>query len=321
MNLIERYLYQVEKYLPKKSRSEIINELRSLILEQLEDQSIDPSDEEQVAALLKDFGEPRIVAASYGKQDGVIAKELIPLFYFVIRIVVYTLPITLLFVSMIDYFSNNESYAVVELILSMLFNIPSIIMSVMSSIGFIFLIFAGISHSISCEEIDELKVPEFDPLKLPNIPTSIYKISIFESIISILGSILFLYLLNYQQGLIAIYFDDTRYPLLNENFNQILTFINIGAIIQIIISTIHLYLRQKTFISKTIEYMHTVYSAIILFVLATTPIFNDVLIDGYDLSIVPKIFTIALIIGGIASIIGGTVEFIKMFVFIKREKQ
>ena len=321
MKLIERYLYQVEKYLPRSTRKEITNELRSLILEQLDDQHIDPENEDKVSDILKDFGEPRKVAASYTKQDGVIAKELVPIFYLILRILTYTIPIALLFISMIDYFSNNETYAVMDLILSLLYNVPNIMIGVMASIGILFVIFASISTAIGNEEFKDIKMPEFDPKKLPNIPTNIYKISIFGAIFSILASILFLYLINYEQGLIAIYFENTRYPLLNDNFNQILLYINIGVVAQIMISVIHLYLRQKTFITKTLEYIHVIYTAIIFFILATTPIFNEAIIVGYDLSIVPRIFTIAFIIVGIVSIIGGTVEFIKMFIFIKREKE
>jgi len=320
MDLIERYLYQVEKYLPKSTRKEISNELRSLILEQLDDQNIKTDDEDQVANILKDFGEPRKVAASYTKQEGVIAKELVPIFYLILRILFYVLPITLLFVSMIDYFSSNDTYSVLDLLLSMLYSVPDILMALTSSIGILFLVFSGISTSMSANELKDLKMPEFDPKKLPQVPTNIYKISIFEVLFSILASILFLYLINYEQGLIAIYYEDTRYPLLNDQFNQILLYINIGLIFQIGLSTLHLYLRQKTFTTKTFEYIHTIYSAIILFILATTPIFNDAIIDGYDLSILPRIFTVALIIAGVISIIAGTVEFIKMFVFIKREK-
>jgi len=320
MELIERYLYQVEKYLPKANRKEISNELRSLILEQLDDQDININDEDKIASILKDFGEPRKVAASYTKQDGVIANELVPIFYLVLRILFYVLPITLLFVSMIDYFSSNDTYSIMDLLLSMLYRVPNILMALMASIGILFVVFSGISQGLTSKELEDIKVPEFDPLKLPKVPTNIYKVSIFETLFSILASILFLYIINYEQGLIAIYFEGERYPLLNTRFQQILPYINIGLIVQILISTAHLYIRQKTFLTKTMEYIHTIYSALILFILAAAPIFNETIINGYDLSIVPRIFTIILIIAGLASIIGGTIEFIKMFVFIKREE-
>ena len=320
MELIERYLYQVEKYLPKANRKEISNELRSLILEQLDDQDININDEDKIASILKDFGEPRKVAASYTKQDGVIANELVPIFYLVLRILFYVLPITLLFVSMIDYFSSNDTYSIMDLLLSMLYRVPNILMALMASIGILFVVFSGISQGLTSKELEDIKVPQFDPLKLPKVPTNIYKVSIFETLFSILASILFLYIINYEQGLIAIYFEGERYPLLNTRFQQILPYINIGLIVQILISTAHLYIRQKTFLTKTMEYIHTIYSALILFILAAAPIFNETIINGYDLTIVPRIFTIILIIAGLASIIGGTIEFIKMFVFIKREE-
>lgn len=321
MNLIERYLYQVEKYLPKSTRKEIINELRSLILEQLDDQSISQDDEQQIAQVLKDFGEPMKVAASYTRHDTLIAKELVPIFNLVLKIILYSVPLALLFVSMIDYFSNHETYSVLDLLLSMAYSIPNILMAIMSGIGINFVIFAGITKAMNSEDFEELQKPEFDPKKLPQIPKSIYKISLFEALISILGSVVVLYILNYQQGVIAIYFEDTRYPLLNENFNQILLYINIGLLSQMFISILHLYLRQKTILTKILEYIHVIYSAAILFILATSSIFNEAIIDGYDLSIVTRIFTIVLIIVGVITIIAGTVEFVKMFIFMNHEDE
>jgi len=64
-DLIERYIHQVVRNLPPRERAEIAAELRSSIQDQLDDRyGAAPSDEEIVAVLL-DFGNPHELAESY----------------------------------------------------------------------------------------------------------------------------------------------------------------------------------------------------------------------------------------------------------------
>ena len=68
MNTIDRYISEVGRYLPRKSRADIQVEIRSSIEDMLEDQSKKlgkPVDEQMTADVLKEFGHPKKVAASY----------------------------------------------------------------------------------------------------------------------------------------------------------------------------------------------------------------------------------------------------------------
>ena len=57
--LVERYVHQVGRYLPNKEREEIQAELRSQIQDQLDDRYEGAPTETDVAAVLKELGDPR----------------------------------------------------------------------------------------------------------------------------------------------------------------------------------------------------------------------------------------------------------------------
>ena len=68
MELIERYLNEVGRRLPKSKRSDICDELRSTLDDALEDRSIGRPTETDVVAMLNEFGSPQSVAASYSGE-------------------------------------------------------------------------------------------------------------------------------------------------------------------------------------------------------------------------------------------------------------
>ncbi len=88
MELIDRYIHEVGRHLPRKERADIQTELRSLLLDSLESGGGEEANEEQVIALLKDFGPPQKVAASYRPTNQyLIGPELYPMFRLVMPIV------------------------------------------------------------------------------------------------------------------------------------------------------------------------------------------------------------------------------------------
>ena len=63
-----------------------------------------------------------------------------------------------------------------------------------------------------------------------------------------------------------------------------------------------------------IESIINIYGGIILILLATNNIFNQVIIDGYSLDFIPVIFRIILIIAAIGTFIGTIVKFIQALI-------
>lgn len=84
--LIEAYIDEVGVNLPKKKRADIAAEIRSLILDALEDRSegVAP-DEGLVLDILKEFGPPVDVAASYHRHNYVIGPSMYAPFWHTVR--------------------------------------------------------------------------------------------------------------------------------------------------------------------------------------------------------------------------------------------
>ena len=92
MNLIDRYIYEVGRYLPRKNRADIQTELRSLLIDSLEARVEGEASEEEVVAFLREFGSPAKVAASYRPESQyLVGPELFPTFRMVVGIALLVL--------------------------------------------------------------------------------------------------------------------------------------------------------------------------------------------------------------------------------------
>ena len=73
MDLIERYIYSVSRHMPGKNRRDIENELRSLIMDALDErtQGNTPT-ETDIVEVLKELGEPSRIARNYIQEGSYI---------------------------------------------------------------------------------------------------------------------------------------------------------------------------------------------------------------------------------------------------------
>ncbi len=315
-NLLPRYLRQIEKYLPLKDRKDTIKELESIILDQADERMRNGETEENALYnVILEMGEPREVAVQYRNDQAMISREIEPLLMLILKIVSITLPLALMFAYTMDFVFASESIDGWEFLLNMLYKIPSILYTLIMAYGFIFLVFFLIGRYVTPKFTIEEK--QFNPNLLPHVPTKRFETSLFESIFAICAGILFLYLINFQEGLIAIYYDGTREPLLNDNFTKILPLFNMSIAIDIVIHIYYSYKRRKNIASKTVELVGGIFSGIVMILLATGNIFNEVIIEGHNLNFLPNIVKIVFIIIGISTIIGHIVEYIKAFINIE----
>jgi hypothetical protein len=89
-NLIDTYVSEVGRRLPRKMRSDIEAEIRSILQDMLEERSQKTGktvDEEMTLEVLKAYGAPEKVAASYQGERYLIGPHLYPTFLLVLRIV------------------------------------------------------------------------------------------------------------------------------------------------------------------------------------------------------------------------------------------
>ena len=90
MDLIERYLSAIRHNLPARNADDIVAELRDALASRIEDREEAlgrPLDDQEVQALIKDFGHPLVVAGRFRGRQSLIGPEVFPFYFSVARIV------------------------------------------------------------------------------------------------------------------------------------------------------------------------------------------------------------------------------------------
>jgi len=88
MKLLNLYLEDLRTHLPAKNREDILKEIRSTLMDMIEDQNPGQSpDEEMVKAVLEAFGAPRKVAQQYIERNYLIGPRMFPMYLQVLKIV------------------------------------------------------------------------------------------------------------------------------------------------------------------------------------------------------------------------------------------
>lgn len=91
MELLERYLQAVRKYLPNKRQDDIIAELRVNMESQIEDRESELGrrlTQGEFEDFLRKMGAPVMVASRYQPQQYLIGPKLFPLYFYVLRIAI-----------------------------------------------------------------------------------------------------------------------------------------------------------------------------------------------------------------------------------------
>lgn len=89
-DLVDRYLSSVRRSLPASKADDIVAELRDVLSSRIEDreESLDrPLRRDEVAAILKDFGHPLVVAAGYKPHQYLIGPQIFPFYLFTMKVV------------------------------------------------------------------------------------------------------------------------------------------------------------------------------------------------------------------------------------------
>ena len=160
MNLIDRYVHEVGRHLPRKTRPDIQAELRSLLIDALEDRVGREPAEAEVIELLKEFGAPKQVAASYYPEGQyLIGPALYPLFRLVAGIVLAAVLGAQLLAWGVTYFIAQDLIAPLEALGGLWNSIPS-------SLGMVVIVFAILQWF---EVRPETEGEPWNPESLPEI--------------------------------------------------------------------------------------------------------------------------------------------------------
>ena len=101
-SLVDRYIYAIRRLLPRTQRDDIAAELREALESQVDSEESRAGrflHGEEIAAILKRFGQPREVAARYGSQQFLIGPDVFPSYMMAVKIVLwFMVPVTVFLV-------------------------------------------------------------------------------------------------------------------------------------------------------------------------------------------------------------------------------
>jgi hypothetical protein len=228
MNLIERYIQHVGKHLPEKSREDVKREIRSLIEDSLEDRSRElerPIDEAMTVGVLREFGRPEKMAASYTPERYLIGPRLFPTFWLVVKIVTSVM----LAIALVKFFIGlgQPDASFPRLLLQTLLEFGGSAIAALGNVVVVFAILQYFMPELGHESEDE---KDWDPLKLEKIEDG-DQINRVELVFGITFSVIGLVLFNFVPELLGFSFvTDGEWiflPALSDAFFTYLPWINI----------------------------------------------------------------------------------------------
>lgn len=236
MNLLDKYVAEVGKGLPRKNRVDIETEIRSTLQDMLDERSAQtgkPADDAMLSELLKEYGAPRKVAASYRPAQYLIGPRLFPTFELVTRIV-FTVLLVLALIGLGTSFANHSSGP--DFINALGKFVLQLFGGLISAFGNIVLAFAILERVLPARELGVDEEKEWDPAELDKEPDPA-EVKPAEPIFTIIFTLIGLLILNLYPGVIGLGFvTDGRWtfvPVLSDAFFHYLPWINLLGILEI----------------------------------------------------------------------------------------
>lgn len=168
MELLERYLQAVRRYLPLKRQDDIIAELRANMESQIEDREGElgrPLTQGELEDLLRKMGSPVVVASRYQPQQYLIGPTFFPLYFYVVRIaLLWAFIIYSIVIAVVIPLTSSNATGVVDSLMRM----PGVLINVAAWVTIIFAAVEFISarYPNMCPQIAEL-TEKWHPHSLP----------------------------------------------------------------------------------------------------------------------------------------------------------
>ncbi len=230
MNLIDRYVREIGRRLPQKSRADIEKEIRSALEDMLEDRSKQESravDEEMIVQVLKEYGKPAKVAASYLPERYLVGPQLFPVFWMVLRIVFAVLSVLALVGLGINLSHTDLSAG--KVIETLIESLVQYLGGMMTAFGNIVLVFAVIQWFAPGLKFDD-KEEKWNPRDLPEVEEG-DQVSVAGSIAEIVFTVVGLVIFNFYPEIIGFYSSADQgsafLPILTQAFFNYLPWMNL----------------------------------------------------------------------------------------------
>ncbi|MBW8869416.1 MAG: hypothetical protein JF563_01315 [Acidobacteriales bacterium] len=170
MELLDRYLQAVRKYLPLRRQDDIIAELRANMESQIEDRESEfgrPLTQGELEDFLRKMGHPMVVASRYQPQQYLIGPTLFPMYLYVLRLaMLWAFIICMIVAAVVTPLTQQGGQAVFDA----LFRTPGILIQVAAWITLVFAAFdfARVHYPEACPQIPGI-TQNWNPSSLPPI--------------------------------------------------------------------------------------------------------------------------------------------------------
>lgn len=254
MKLVEKYLYAIERQLPRTGKDEVIAELRSTLLDTIEGTYGEEANDEDISEVLKSFGAPSEVAKEYGKPRYIINPALTDIYWLVVKIVFFAMLGSFTIIYLVRLFTDGGVDINIPLGIVGVFS--NAIGTTLSSVGTITIIFAIISRYMQEKTLSE----EWNPKHLEELPSDKEAISAIGTAIGIAFSVIFMVVFNLYPEMINI----PTNQLINagltnvhtidmEVFRSYLFVLNIIWLSTILVAVVDLVKMKKTIVSRIMD--------------------------------------------------------------------
>jgi len=252
-NLIDAYVSEVGRRLPRSTRKDIEAEIRSILQDMLDEHSQKngkPVDEEMILEVLKAYGAPEKVAATYLGERYLVGPRLYPTFMLVLRIVLVVVGVLAAIGLGVALSHTQNPQNAVETVLTAIGNFLA---SGMTALGNLVLIFAIIEWALyragSKAEFKGLpKDKEWDPRSLLKAsPSNLVKMG--ETIAEIVGACAAIIIFNFYPQILGfgIFSNGNWYvgagtaistPLLSQAFFHFVPFLTVVWVLTILLDAL-----------------------------------------------------------------------------------
>jgi len=251
MNLVDKYVAEVGKYLPRNQRADIEQEIRSTLLDMLEERDqVSVTDDTAVIALLKEYGEPGKVAESYIGPRYLIGPRLYPTFELVLKIVLAVV----LGAGLLGYgisASITGSFAGPDFLSFLGQFWLGLLGGMMNAFGSLVLVFAILERVLPASKFEKVE-EEWNPADLAKEPDP-DEVKMSEAIATIIFTVAGLVIFNLYPNVVGLAFNTdgvwTFIPILSKAFFTYLPWINLLGVLQIIFNLYQL--RQRIWTTFT----------------------------------------------------------------------
>jgi hypothetical protein len=294
-DLVRRYLFAVEQDLPRRLRSDVTKELRTLIEDKLEDRAErlgQPVDTALAGYVLQEIGKPGEVARRYDPAPQyLVGPRFYPAFMKIARIGLVGLAVMVLFTTVLGHISSTTGQASLVTLGTLWHLITLYFQLAVTLFGEAVIILAILERTLPGRAAARAR--EWNPHDLPEAPESeLDKVSVIGSVVDVCLTLLVLILLNvFPQWVGVIMVTDGKpslVPLTDFGLRLPLLAINLWLALAVALKLLVLTQRRWSAVTRWAQVGLGLFGAVIVFqIVARTTLHAPPGVPGFEHALRP----------------------------------